>query len=354
MAKKAAPTTDVTTTPVTSEAPPESAPPPAETVTPPETVAPAAPEAPPEPSLIDVFKEQGFENITDEKTAAQRALEAWQARGAELEKLKADYDQARLYAEYGKKYLESAQTQPAPEPEQKTEPAGWWSPPAVDLGMVRHYQERKLDPATGQETTAWKPNAPQSLKDAYDARVLYQEQWTQKFVENPVEALEPFRQQILEEARELIRREYTEKHQEQTVEQYVSQFERDNADWLYQKDPVTQKPLLDRLAPDAEQFFREAREDFGLSDPEKICKYVLKCRSQAQVSATAQQASTQAQAAQVADQKRREILARNSAGAPNRNGSTLPPENGSSQQNRSLSLRQKLAQAMHDDGVQIP
>lgn len=353
MAKKAAPT-DVTPPP---ETPPESAatPPVAETpVTPaPESAAPPAPETPPEPSLLDVFKEKGFEGVTDEKTAAQRALEAWEQQKSELEKVRQDYDQARLYAEYGKKYLESAQTQPAPEPEQKTE-TGWWSPPAVDLGMVRHYQERKLDPATGQETTTWKPHAPQALKDAYDQRVLYQEQWTQKFVENPVEALKPFRDEILAEARELIRQEYTEKHQEQTVEQYVSQFERDNADWLYQKDPVTQKPLLDRLAPDAEQFFREAREDFGLSDPEKICKYVLKCRSQAQVSATAQQASTQAQAAQVADQKRREILARNSAGAPNRNGSTLPPENGNGQQNRSLSLRQKLAQAMHDDGVQIP
>lgn len=316
-----------------------------------QTTPPA--EAPAEPSVVDLFKQKGFEGVSDEKTAAQRALEAWEQQKAELERLRQEYEQTKPYVEYGRRYLESAHTQPPPAEKEPETPQGWWSPPEVNLSLVRHWQETKLDPATNEIVTTWKPNAPQDLKAAYDARLLYQEQWTQKFVENPREALEPFRQEILQEARALIDQQYTAKYQEQSVSEFLSSFEQEHADWLFVKDPVTQKPRLDQLTPEAEQYFREAREEFRLADPELICKYALRQRELARATSAAQQASTTAQAAQVADQKRREILARNSAGAPNRSGTTPPPEAKGGQQNRNLSLRQKLQQAFVEDGVTV-
>lgn len=348
MAKKSAPETQEQL-PLETETQPDPQVPPAPETTASTPESPPAPETPAANPLLEKFTAAGFEGVDSVETAAERALEAIQQRQSELENLRKEYEQNKPFIEYGHQYFKQQQAAPAPEPEAK--PGSWFNPPAVDMRLVQHYQETKINPATNEPETVWKANAPADLKAAYDARNLYTEQWAQKLVHDPIEALEPFRQQIRQEVLEEVKALYGETMQQQTVEQYVSSFERDNADWLFAKDPLTQKPLLNQLTPEAEQLFGEAQE-FGITDPQRICQYVLKHRTLATQAAAGQQASTQAQAAQVAEQRRREITARN-ASPPNRSGTTLPPENGTGQQNRNLSLRKKLEQAFAEDGVTV-
>jgi hypothetical protein len=213
------------------------------------------------------------------------------------------------------------------------------------MRAVRHYQQTAVNPTTQEIETTWKPGTPEALKEAFDNYTLYKNQWTEKFVDNPPEALKPafddLRQQILEEVKSL----YGETMQQQTQEQFLSTFERDNSDWLFAKDPLTQKPLPSQLTPDAERWFGEA-ERYGITNPQLICQYALEQRQRA----APLQASTPAPTpAQVADEKKRAITARNVT-PPNRSGTQLPPENGQGQQNPNLPLRQKLRQSLAEAG----
>jgi hypothetical protein len=338
----------------TETTPPEAqAPPVAES--PPDTTTAATPttpaETPPVNPLLEKFSAAGFEGVDSIETGAQRALELANQRQAELEALRKEYEQSKPFIEYGQRYFEQQQTTPPPAAETTEEPKGWWQPPAVDMRLVNYYQETKTNPATNEQETAWKPNTPQNIKDAYDAHQLYQQEWINKIAYAPHEALAPFREDILDEAVRRFEKMYGTRTQQQTAEQFLSSFERDNADWLFSKDPLTQKPLTSQLDPQADEWFREAQEELGITDPQKLCQYVLK---QHQRSAPPPQPSTPApSAAELRDQKKRDITSRNAATPPNRNG-TAPPADSAAEQNRNLSLSKKLAQAFREDGVTFP
>lgn len=337
MAKAAAP---VTQTPAETEPTPVVETP---VVTP--AVETPVVETPAANPLLEKFTAAGFEGVTDEKTAAERAFEAWEREKADRERERQEYETNKPFIEYGHKYFQEQQVKPAPaEAPAAEQPSGWWNPPAVDLRAVRHYQQNTVNPTTQEIETTWKPGTPDQIKQAYDDHQLYKTQWAEKFVDNPIEALAPFKEQVRQEVLEEVKALYGETMQQQTQEQFLSTFERDNSDWLFVKDPLTQKPLPSQLTPEAERWFGEA-ERYRITDPQLICQYALEQRQK-----FAAQASTPAPTpAQVADEKRRAITARNVT-PPNRSGTQLPPENGQGQQNPNLPLRQKLRQDLAEAG----
>lgn len=353
MAKTIAPPPAEETKPVeTAAAPIET---PQETA--PQTAVQETVQAPSEPSFLDVLKEKGFTDVADEKSAQQRLLEAWETERKQIETLTQRFQQLEPLAEAGQRYLLQ---QAAPEPEQKpAQESSWWTPPKVDLSLVRRFQETKFNPETQQTVTDWKPGTPAELRSSYEAYQAHQEQWAQKLVENPAEALQPFKESLKAEIRAEFEELYGAKVGAQTEQQFYQKIDEENKDWLYEHDPVTRQPLVDRMTGDlvlskqGQEVVQHWRTLSGVEDLNARWMYATAMLQRDKAVAQSQVAETRVQAASVAEQKRSDLIKRNTSGAANRNGSQ-PAAEVIGSQNKNLTPGQKFQQNLRRDGVSLP
>lgn len=349
-------TSQVTGAPAVTQAPP-SGPAPSASVE--QTPPGAAAESPP-PVEVPAWKAkaeaQGFVDVNSPEEFAERsiaALELERQRAAELER---QYRDAEIQAAVARMQLFPNGQVPGqqPPPATQAQDASWWNPPAVNTDLVRKF--RTKDVATGAET--WKPGTPPEVVAQYEAYEAYHEQWVEKLARNPVEAFKPVEERILERAKREALAEFEAKYgkvqQEQQTTQFVEQIRKENESWLYQKDPITNRP---RTNPDGSYLMTPE----GIEAQQLLSRYVER-------GFTAQEAWSEVQmhreykqlkagqsaltGQQAAQQKKDEFLLNAARATPGAGGTlTAASHPGAGSQNPNLSLREKLKQQMLHDGT---
>lgn len=121
----------------------------------------------------------------------------------------------------------------------------WWNPPDIR----ESFKQYLVRDENGREVIS--PEAPLDAKHALYEYQKYKADFAQKFLTNPEEALGPM---IQEQAQKIAQQIVAERFQEQETHQYVSNLEKENAEWLYEADGKT--PTQEGLA--AQQYIEEA------------------------------------------------------------------------------------------------
>lgn len=201
--------------------------------------------APVNPFLAEL-QQLGFKDVDSEEAARQRLLEAFRTEQQRREQYEAQLQQVAPLLQYGREYLSRMQDPEfaqftsqrqarSMQPAEPAKPKNWWAPPEYNPALADRYRE--VDPATGQ--VRWKDNTPLDVRNSHDAYQTYVQNWAEQLVRDPVKALDGFRQQVLDEAKSIIRQDFEQTQQQQTHQQFIQQVEQQNQDWLYQRDPRT-------------------------------------------------------------------------------------------------------------------
>lgn len=158
----------------------------------------------------------------------------------------------REYEAWKKSQAEAAQPKAPEQPK-------WWAPPEIKDDW-KNYIVR--DPQTGKEIIA--PDAPYEAAQRLKEYQAYTANFARKLVTDPENTLKPFVEQVaMQKAQELVQQQLG---QYQT-KNYVSDLERQNADWLYdQQGNVTPEGR-------AIQAYIDQASQIGIQSPEARWQY---------------------------------------------------------------------------------
>lgn len=148
------------------------------------------------------------------------------------------------------------QQQAAPEPEDK-----WWNPPQVREAYKRYL----VKDDNGREIIH--PEAPLDARHSLTEYLQYKADFAQKFLTDPESALGPMVTRMAQQQAESIVRQQFEAVEKQN---YVSSLERDNADWLFDK----QSGNVSREGQIVQKYIEEAKS-LGISTPQSRWQYAL-------------------------------------------------------------------------------
>jgi len=130
---------------------------------------------------------------------------------------------------------------------QTAEEQGWWNPPKI-RDAFRQYLVKDEN---GREVIA--PDAPLDARHALAEYQAYRADFAKKFLENPEETLAPMVAKVAEQrAQELIQQQLARRDEEQ----FVSQVELENADWLRDENGNVSREavLAQKFVEDAKRF----------------------------------------------------------------------------------------------------
>lgn len=170
----------------------------------------------------------------DDQAIASRLYEALQREQAATHALQQYQSIIPVASEYlSKKDMfekwVASQNQPQSQqvPQQAAAPqqdASWWNPPKVK-DIYRQYLTRDEN---GREIVD--PNAPLEARHELMAYQAYKANFAQKFLENPEQTLGPMVERVaIDRAQAIV----DQRLQRMNDENYVSNLEKENADWLY-------------------------------------------------------------------------------------------------------------------------
>lgn len=233
----------------------------------------------------------------------------------------------------------AAQPKPAEAPK-------WWNPPQIK-DTWRNFIVR--DPQTGKEVIA--PDAPYEAQQAIREYQTYTADFARRLVTDPENTLKPFIEQIAQQkAMELVSGQFSQ----YAATNYVSDLERQNADWLYdQSGQVTPEgAAIQRYIADA--------ANLGISSPEGRWRYATSMlRSDLlNVRYSQMQQSFATQTPPSVDQQGRpapsavadanmQFLKERATRTPNRSGGSTEPSASSGRQ----SFNDRLLDQLKRDGV---
>jgi hypothetical protein len=240
------------------------------------------------------------------------------------------------FRQWQQEQAKAAQPKPAETPK-------WWSPPQVK-DTWKGYIVR--DPSTGKEVID--PSAPYEAQQALREYQAYTADFARKFVTDPENTLKPFVEQVaMQKAQELVQQQLNQYQ----ATNYVSDLERQNADWLYD-----QTGNISREGQAIQAYIQQASE-IGITSPEARWKYatgmlqrdLLNVRYQQMQSAPPRYAP-QPQMAPPADpvaQQNMQFLRERATRTPNRSAGTTEPR--ASRQR--MSFEDRLRGQLVNDGV---
>jgi hypothetical protein len=198
----------------------------------------------------------------DDLTIAQNLYKAYSGYGETQRQLQQyqsliphTTEYMRNAAEYEK--WKAAQAEAAkPKPQEAPK---WWNPPQVK-DTWRSFIVR--DPQTGKEVIA--PDAPFEAQQALREYQSYTADFARKLVTDPENTLKPFVEQVaIQKAQEMVQNHLNQ----YKTQNYVSDLERQNADWLYDQNG---QPTREGQA--ISQYIAQAQE-LGIQTPEARWKY---------------------------------------------------------------------------------
>lgn len=320
----------------------------------------AAPEPSPEQTIWSAFRTlPEFAGVDDDRVIAQRLYQSME-REKQASHALAQYQQMmpvtqqylRDRPEYEKwqASLRAPAAPAAPQPEQK----GWWSPPELKDGFRRYIVKDEA----GRDTIH--PDTPLHAKEAITDYFAYRQNFAEKFLTNPEEALAPMVTRLAQQqAEEIVRHQFEERERHQ----FVATLEQSNKDWLYDQNG--------NVSPEGEaaKTYIEQARALGITSPDARWSYALQMverdllhqarsaqSSQAQQQAFQQQlapaaprpAPVEAQARESQAEANMDYLRRAASRTANRAGvQTNSPEMG----RRGMSFEEQLRQTLETDGL---
>lgn len=171
---------------------------------------------------------------------------------------------------------------------QTAEEQGWWNPPKIRDA----YRQYLVKDENGREIIA--PDAPLDARHALAEYQAYRADFAKKFLENPEETLGPMVAKVAEQrAQELIRDQLARRDEEQ----FVSQVERENADWLRDENGnVSREAVL------AQKYVEDAKR-YGIQGAQPRWEYAKAMVERELLLAFYQQATAGAPSQQAAPQQ---------------------------------------------------
>jgi hypothetical protein len=218
----------------------------------------------------------------------------------------------------------------------------WWSPPQVK-DTWKSYIVR--DPSTGKEIIA--PDAPFEAQQALREYQSYTADFARKLVTDPENTLKPFVEQVaIQKAQEMVQNHLNT----YKTQNYVSDLERQNADWLYDQDG---NPTREGQA--ISQYIAQAQE-LGINTAESRWKYAtgmlqrdllnMRYQQMQQMPAYAPPSPPAPPADPVAEQNM-QFLRERATRTPNRSAGTTEPRAPRSR----MSFEDRLRSQLSNDGV---
>lgn len=224
----------------------------------------------------------------------------------------------------------------------------WWNPPSIE-DTYKSYIVR--DPQTGKEVID--PNAPFEAQQALRKYQDYTANFARKLVTDPENTLKPFVEQVaMQKAQELVQ-QHLGQYQAQN---FVSDLERQNSDWLYNQDGS-----VSREGQAIQAYIGQAQQ-IGIQDPKARWQYatgmlqrdLLNLRYQQMQQAPpapqgfAPQPPMQPQApVDPVAQQNMQFLRERATRAPNRSAGTTEPRAPRSR----MSFEERLKGQLVNDGV---
>jgi hypothetical protein len=317
-----------------------------------DTAAPQSAPAQDFSSPYEAFKHLPEFQGQDDLAIAQNLYRAFNGYGETQRQLQ-QYQQVVPYAQeylknqrdfeaWKKSQAEAAQPKPQAAPK-------WWAPPEVK-DTWKSYIVR--DPQTGKEIIS--PDAPYEAQAALREYQTYTADFARKLVTDPENTLKPFVEQVaIQKAQEMVQ-QHLNQYQSQN---YVSDLERQNADWLYD-----QQGNISREGQAIQGYIAQAAE-IGIQDPKARWQYatgmlqrdLLNLRYQ-QMQAHAAQgpagvpAPAPAAPPQPADpvaESNMQFLRERATRAPNRSAGTTEPRAPRAR----MSFEERLKSQLVSDGV---
>ena len=242
----------------------------------------------------------------------------------------------QAFRQWQQEQAKASQPKPAEKPK-------WWNPPAVD-DSLKSYIIR--DPQTGKEIID--PNAPISAQEKLRAYQDYTANFARKFVTDPENTLKPFIEEVaMQKAQELVQQSLGQYQ----AQNYVSDLERQNADWLYdQSGNISQEGQ-------AIQAYIQQASEIGITSPEARWKYATGMLQRDLLNMRYQQMSQQQfnpppmrevppQVDPVAEQNM-QFLRERATRTPNRSAGTTEPR----APRQRMSFEERLRGQLVNDGV---
>ena len=266
------------------------------------------------------------------------------SQAREAEQLRQQMRQQDVYRQLGQQLAPKAQQLGQFLQQQEQPKAKPYLPPAFDKRWAELVER---NPQTGLFVS--KPNVPPSVAEAANAWA----DWQGKFLENPVEVLQPFvEERATEIARQVIQQELGQFQQQQTIYNLA----RANADWAYQRDAqgnVAIDPLTGQwqLSPAGTQYVSLVKSlgEMGVADPvnrDRLARTIIASQLQAQQQApqppAAQQRQEQAMRGRQPNRNPLQAL-----GAQERQEHPYATE----PDKKSLSMRERLTRAFDEEGI---
>jgi hypothetical protein len=326
----------------------------------PEAEPTAEPEPSPEQSVWSAFRTlPEFQGIDDDREIAQRLYQSMQREKQATHAL----SQYQTLLPHTQQYLrdrpeyekwQASLRQPAapaaaPAPEQK----GWWNPPELKDGFRRYIVKDE------QGRDSIHPDAPIHAREAIQEHFAYRQNFAEKFLTNPEEALAPMVTKMAQQqAQEIIRGQFEERERQQ----FVANLEQSNRDWLYDKtgnvspegeaakNYIEQARAMGITSPDA-------RWTFALSMVERDLLHAARSAQahEAQQQAFQQQlapvaprpAPVMAQARESQAEANMDYLRRAASRTANRSGAQATPEVS----RRGMSFEEQLRHTLEGEGL---
>jgi hypothetical protein len=288
----------------------------------------------------------------DDLAIAQNLYRAFNGYGETQRQLQ-QYQQVVPYAQeylknqrdfeaWRKSQAEAAQPKPQAAPK-------WWAPPEVK-DTWKSYIVR--DPQTGKEIIS--PDAPYEAQAALREYQTYTADFARKLVTDPENTLKPFVEQVaIQKAQEMVQ-QHLNQYQSQN---YVSDLERQNADWLYD-----QQGNISREGQAIQGYIAQASE-IGIQDPKARWQYATGMLQRDLLNLRYQQMQTHAaqgpagvpapvpaappQPADPVAESNMQFLRERATRAPNRSAGTTEPRAPRAR----MSFEERLKSQLVSDGV---
>lgn len=176
-----------------------------------------------------------------------------------------------------------------------------------------------------EDGVRWDEKTPPEVKQRYVAAQAAQDRFLNEFSVNPKGTLTPFIEQLIEQRFNDL---YGRKQAQQTEETTLESFRRENGEWLFEKDARTNQPAREasgdfKFSERGRRFagyFQQAA-DMGVQGVKAQLEYAQRLDELDRLREGARANGHSSQAAEQAQQRRAEQLARGGAYTPDRGGS---------------------------------
>ena len=216
----------------------------------------------------------------------------------------------------------------------------WWNPPQVK-DTWRSYIVR--DPSTGKEVIS--PDAPYEAQQSLREYQAYTADFARKLVTDPENTLKPFVEQVaIQKAQEMVQNHLNT----YKTQNYVSDLERQNADWLYdqQGNPTREGQAISQYIAQAQQLginTAEARWQYATG---MLQRDLLNTRYQ-QMQMQAPPPAPPAPPADPVAEQNMQFLRERATRTPNRSAGTTEPR----APRQRMSFEDRLRSQLVNDGV---